>query len=110
MEWEANPRANDEAVGPVASSLQRFGWGAPILARRANREIVAGHTRHRAAIMLGMERVPVRFLDLVPFSGAGSEMIGALLGGWDEVVGIEQSAEYVEIARARLTNTLKRST
>lgn len=39
---------------------------------------------------------------LVPFSGSGSEMIGALLAGWDEVVGIEREAEYVEIAEARL--------
>jgi len=39
---------------------------------------------------------------LVPFSGAGSEMIGALLAGWTNVTGIEQDAEYVEIARARV--------
>lgn len=39
---------------------------------------------------------------LVPFSGSGSEMIGALLAGWDEVVGIEREPEYVEIAEARL--------
>ncbi len=30
------------------------------------------------------------------------EMIGALLAGWDEVVGVELSPEYAEIARARL--------
>lgn len=40
---------------------------------------------------------------LVPFSGSGSEMIGAMRAGWDEVVGIEREAEYVEIARARLS-------
>lgn len=39
---------------------------------------------------------------LVPFSGSGSEMIGALQAGWDEVTGIEQSAEYVGITRKRL--------
>jgi site-specific DNA-methyltransferase (adenine-specific) len=39
---------------------------------------------------------------LVPFSGSGSEMIGALLAGWNEVVGIELSEEYAEIAEARL--------
>jgi DNA modification methylase len=41
---------------------------------------------------------------LVPFSGSGSEMIGALLAGWDEVVGIELSPEYAEIAEARLAH------
>lgn len=39
---------------------------------------------------------------LVPFSGSGSEMIGCLNAGWDEVVGIEREAEYAEIARARI--------
>lgn len=39
---------------------------------------------------------------LVPFAGAGSEMIGALKAGWPCVFGIEREAEYVEIARARL--------
>ncbi len=39
---------------------------------------------------------------LVPFSGSGSEMIGALLAGWDEVTGIEQSADYAAIARERI--------
>jgi DNA modification methylase len=39
---------------------------------------------------------------LVPFAGSGSEMIGALLAGWDEVTGIEREAEYVDLARARV--------
>ena len=39
---------------------------------------------------------------LVPFAGAGSEGIGALLAGWEEIVMIEQAAEYCEIAAKRL--------
>ncbi len=39
---------------------------------------------------------------LVPFSGSGSEMIGALRAGWPAVLGIERESEYVEIARKRL--------
>jgi hypothetical protein len=39
---------------------------------------------------------------LVPFAGSGSEMIGALLEGWDVVTGIEREAEYVDLARARV--------
>ncbi|GIL24644.1 MAG: hypothetical protein BroJett042_31570 [Bacteroidota bacterium] len=39
---------------------------------------------------------------LIPFAGSGSEMIGARLAGWDVIDGIEQSAEYADIARARL--------
>jgi hypothetical protein len=39
---------------------------------------------------------------LVPFAGTSSEMIGAMLAGWDDVLGIEQDAQYVEIGTARL--------
>lgn len=39
---------------------------------------------------------------LVPYSGVGSEMIGCMLAGWDEVYGIEIDPHYVEIARMRL--------
>jgi hypothetical protein len=39
---------------------------------------------------------------LVPFSGSGSEMIGALKAGWPAVVGIERESTYVEIAQRRL--------
>ncbi len=44
---------------------------------------------------------------LVPFSGAGSEMIGCLKAGWDEVWGIELSDEYVDIAHARIAHHTK---
>lgn len=39
---------------------------------------------------------------LVPFSGSGSELIGASMAGWDEVVGIELEAKYIDTARARI--------
>ena len=39
---------------------------------------------------------------LVPFCGSGSEMIGALRAGWQNVDGIEKEPEYVDIARRRL--------
>jgi len=38
----------------------------------------------------------------IPFAGSGSEMIGAHLAGWDEVIGVEISEEYCEIGRKRL--------
>lgn len=62
--WVKNPRRNDDAVKRVADSLRRFGFGAPIVARRENHEIIAGHTRVKAARLLGMKRVPVRYLNL----------------------------------------------
>lgn len=62
--WSGNPRINDPATAGVADSIRRFGFGAPILARRANGEVIAGHTRLKAAIQLGLAEVPVRYMDL----------------------------------------------
>ncbi len=39
---------------------------------------------------------------LVPFAGTGSEMIGAQLAGWEEMVGIELESDTCEIAEARV--------
>ncbi len=46
---------------------------------------------------------------LVPFSGAGSEVIGALKAGWSIVVGIEREEEYVAISRARISHHVPES-
>lgn len=58
-------------------------------------------TEYLARLLLPPELDTPRRL-LVPFSGSGSEMIGAALAGWDVATGVEREAEYVEIARARL--------
>jgi len=63
--WTDNPRDNDKAVPDVVSSMKRFGFGSPIVAR-PNGEIIAGHTRLKAALELRMPEVPVRFMDLDP--------------------------------------------
>lgn len=64
--WDKNPRNNADNVKRVMESIKRFGFAAPILARKADGEVIAGHTRLLAAEALGMERVPVRYLDLDP--------------------------------------------
>jgi hypothetical protein len=46
------------------------------------------------------ENAPRRLL--VPFSGSMSEGIGAMLAGWEEIVGIEKNPDYAAIAKARL--------
>ena len=43
---------------------------------------------------------------LVPFSGSGSEMIGALQAGWEYVEGVELTEEYIPIAEARIKHWL----
>ena len=39
----------------------------------------------------------------MPYSGSGSEMIGCLQAGWDEVVGIELDPKHAEKARLRIS-------
>lgn len=60
--YENNPRRNDEAVKYVAESIRQFGFKNPILID-SNGIIVAGHTRYKAAIELGMEKVPCIITD-----------------------------------------------
>ena len=64
--WDKNPRRNDHAVAEVATSIKRFGFASPIIARTADRMVIAGHTRLKAAQSLGLDTVPVRFVDLDP--------------------------------------------
>lgn len=52
-----NPRFNDDAVEYVAQSIKEFGFKVPIIIDK-NNEIVAGHTRYKASIELGLEEVP----------------------------------------------------
>jgi len=63
--WPGNPTKDDPAsVRRVAESIKRFGFGAPLVARKANGEIIAGHTRFKAARLLKLAQVPVRYLDI----------------------------------------------
>ena len=55
--YENNPRNNDDAVQYVANSLKKFGWKQPIVIDKDG-VIVAGHTRYRAALQLGMKTAP----------------------------------------------------
>jgi len=57
--------------------------------------------RHLASLLIPPDRYAPRRL-FVPFSGVSSEMIGALLAGWDEIVGVEGEADYAKIGRTRL--------
>jgi ParB-like chromosome segregation protein Spo0J len=63
--WEKNPKPIEpKHVRELSRSIKRFGFGDPIVARKENGEIIAGHLRFAAARRLKLERVPVRFLDL----------------------------------------------
>lgn len=57
-----NPRNNDVSVDAVASSIKNFGFNQPI-AIDTNNEIIAGHTRFKAAKKLGLTEVPCIIID-----------------------------------------------
>lgn len=52
-----NARKNDHAVDAVASSIKNYGFKQPIVIDSFG-EVVAGHTRLKAAKKLGLETVP----------------------------------------------------
>jgi DNA modification methylase len=52
-----NPRNNDEAVDAVANSIKEFGFKVPIIITTEN-VIIAGHTRLKASVKLGLTEVP----------------------------------------------------
>lgn len=56
---------------------------------------------HLAGLILPPERRTARRL-IVPYSGSGSEMLGALKAGWDHVHGIEKDHKYRKTSLHRL--------
>ncbi len=52
-----NPRKNERAIDKVAASIKEFGFKVPIIIDRDN-VIVAGHTRLKAAELLGLDKIP----------------------------------------------------
>lgn len=57
-----NPRDNEPAVDAVASSIKNFGFNQPIAIDSKN-EIIAGHTRYKAAKKLDLKEVPCVIID-----------------------------------------------
>lgn len=60
--YENNPRFNDDAVKYVANSIKKFGFKVPIIVDK-NNVIVAGHTRYKASLELGLKEVPCIIAD-----------------------------------------------
>jgi len=60
--YKNNPRKNEKAIDIVAKSIKEFGFKNPVIIDK-NNEIVAGHTRIKAATKLGMTEVPVIWAD-----------------------------------------------
>lgn len=60
--YENNPRFNDDAVEYVAKSIKEFGFKVPMVIDK-NNVIVAGHTRYKASMELGLDEVPCVIAD-----------------------------------------------
>lgn len=95
--WVKNPRKNDRTVAHAVASIKEFGWGAPLLAREENGEIIGGHTRIKAALQLGIKRVPVRYMTLNERKAHALAIADNKVGEfskWDEDVLAEVLAEF----------------
>ncbi len=62
VEYERNPRKNDDVVDRMAQAIVEFGFRIPIVAR-SDGLVVDGHLRLKAARLLGLETVPVVLAD-----------------------------------------------
>ena len=56
-EYENNPRNNEAAIDAVAKSIEEFGFKVPIVITKDD-VIIAGHTRLKASLKLGLATVP----------------------------------------------------
>ena len=61
----ANPRRiSEEELESLTRSIRQFGLVDPVIARAEDKTVIGGHQRLLAARKLGLERVPVIYLDL----------------------------------------------
>ena len=100
--WKKNPRKNTSAIDKVADSIKRFGFASPIIARSEDKIIIAGHTRFEAAKKLGLDQVPVRYLDLDPADSRLLALADNRLGEiatWDEDLLSEVLRDMIELDR-----------
>jgi hypothetical protein len=62
---EYNPREiTEHDFEALKSSIKEFGFVEPVVANKSNRQIIGGHMRVRAALELGLEKVPVVWVEL----------------------------------------------
>ena len=91
--YDKNPRLNDGAVEAVAKSLREFGFRQPIVVD-GDDVIIVGHTRWKAAKLLGLAQVPVHVADNLTPEQAKAYRIAdnqtATIAEWDmELLPIE---------------------
>lgn len=60
--YKNNPRKNDSAIEAVVASIKQYGFLVPLVISSGH-EIIAGHTRYKAAAKLGLKSVPCVIAD-----------------------------------------------
>ena len=60
-----NPRNNESAVDAVMESIKNYGFNSPLVLDKEN-IIITGHTRYKALLQLGWDKVPCVILDIEP--------------------------------------------
>ena len=60
--YARNPRKNDEQVERMAASIREFGFRIPVVAK-SDGNVIDGHLRLKAALVLGLSEVPVALAD-----------------------------------------------
>jgi len=83
--WGNNPRRiSRAALATLQRGIRQYGFVQPIVVRRQNHQIIAGHQRMLAAQALGMPMVPVIFVDI---SEAQAKVLALglnrIAGEWD---------------------------
>ena len=81
-----NPRRiSDEELEMLTRSIREFGLVDPIIARQEDSTVVGGHQRLLAARRLGLETVPVIFVDLSPEQAKLLNLaLNKISGTWDQ--------------------------
>lgn len=84
--YGGNPRDNENAVKPVAASIEEFGFQAPVLLD-GDGTLLAGHTRLKAAKELGLKTVPAIYITgLTPVEARAYRLAdnrAGAINGWD---------------------------
>jgi DNA modification methylase len=104
--YENNPRLNEAAVDAVAASIREFGFRQAIVLDEAG-VIIVGHTRYKAALKLGLEKVPVHIAKgLTPAQAKAYRVADnqtASLSAWDydklplELLGLQKMDFNLEL-------------
>jgi DNA modification methylase len=95
-----NPRVNDCAIEAIAKSIREVGFRQPIVVDEKD-VIIVGETRYKAALRLGLKKVPVHVARGLTEAQVKAYRIAdnktAELAGWDEERLRQELAELKEL-------------